>query len=230
MTRSAPRYAVYLTPPAAHPLWQLGCTWLGRDPAHAPPYPGPAREFVREPWRYGFHATLKAPMRLAPDIGEAVFLAAVRGVARGHHAFPMPRLAVGTLAGFLALVPQAAVPAGHPLRRLADDCVTRLDHWRATPTVAELQRQDKVGLDPRQRAQVSAYGYPYVLDDWRCHFTLSDGLAGVDAPSAAALRAQAEQHFGPALDAPWTCDALSVFVEPAAGQAFELRERFGLSK
>jgi hypothetical protein len=230
MTGAAPRYAVYLTPPAGHPLWQLGCTWLGRDPARAPPYAGPAREFVREPWRYGFHATLKAPMRLAHGLSETTFLDAVRGVARDHTAFPMPRLEVGLLSGFLALRPQAAVPSGHPLRRLADDCVTRLDRWRATPTAAELQRQDKPGLNARQRAQVSAFGYAYVLDDWRCHFTLSDGLAGVDASRAAAVRAQAEQHFGPALDTAWTCDALSVFVEPAAGQAFELREQFGLSK
>ena len=121
------------------------------------------------------------------------------------------------------------MPAGHPLRRLADDCVTRLDRWRAPLSTAELQRQNKPGLDARQQARLSAFGYPYVLDDWRCHFTLSDSLAGVDPSRAAWLRTAAEQHFGSALDVAWTCEALSVFVEPAAGAPFELRERVKLA-
>lgn len=228
MNGPAPRYAVYLAPPAAHPLWQLGCAWLGRDPAQRPPYPGPAREFVHEPWRYGFHATLKAPMRLAHGIGETLFLAAVRGVAREHSAFVMPRLEVGVLADFLALRPVAAVDAGHPLRRLADDCVTRLDRWRAPLSPTELQRQNKPGLGARQQALVSTLGYAYVLDDWRCHFTLSDSLAGIDVARAAAWRTEAEQHFGPALDLACTCDALCVFVESAPGAPFELHERVAL--
>lgn len=230
MSAPASRYAVYLVPGAGHPLWRAGCDWLGRDPAAPPPYPGPARPVVGEPWRYGFHATLKAPMRLAAGVSEATFLAAVRGVAWGHAAFPMPRLEVAGLADFLALRPAAPLVAHHPLRRLADDCVTRLDRWRARPAMAdELQRQMKPGLDARQRSQVAALGYAFVLDDWRCHFTLSDSLSGVDGPDAAALREAAERHFEPALGAPWHCDAVSVFVEPAPGEPFELRARAALA-
>ena len=61
-----PRYAVYWTPPADHPLWRAGCDWLGRDAERAQvdrPGEGP-EALTRAPRRYGFHATLKAPMRL----------------------------------------------------------------------------------------------------------------------------------------------------------------------
>jgi hypothetical protein len=121
------------------------------------------------------------------------------------------------------------VNAAHPLRRLADDCVTRLDRWRAPPAASELQRQMKPGLDARQRSHVAAFGYAHVLEDWRCHFTLSNGLAGVDASGAGALRAAAAHHFKPALDAIWTCDELDLYVEPAPGEPFELRVRVALS-
>ena len=229
MSGAAPRYAVYLVPADGHPLWRAGCDWLGRDPALGPPHAGPARPCVSEPWRYGFHATLKAPMRLAAGVSEATFLAAVRGVARGHTAFPMPRLEVAGLADFLALRPDTPLSAEHPLRRLADDCVTGLDRWRAQPAAAdELRRHMRPGLDARQRMHVNTLGYAFVLDDWRCHFTLSDSLSGLDGADAAALRVAAEQHFGPALDAPWRCDAVCVFVEPAPGEPFELRARVGL--
>ena len=229
MTGSAPRYAVYLTPPADHALWLAGCAWLGRDPTRGPALAAPAREIVRSPWRYGFHATLKAPMRLAAGVNEAAFLAAVRGVARDHVVFSMPRLEVGRLDDFLALRPTVPLAPDHPLRRLADDCVIRLDRWRARPTVAELRRQMKPGLDARQRSQVTALGYAFVLDDWRCHFTLSGSLSGIDAPDAAALRAAADRHFESVLGESWRCDALSVFVEPAPGEPFELRARAVLS-
>jgi len=228
VSRGAPRYAVYLTPPPAHPLWCAGNEWLGRDPTQGPPHAGPACELVREPWRYGFHATLKAPMRLADGVTENTFFAALRELARQHAAFEMPAFQVGVLDDFLALRPAVAIGAQHPLRVLADDCVQGLERWRAPVDAAELQRHLKPGLNARQRAQVAAFGYAFVFDDWRCHFTLSGGLAAVDASSAEAVRDAAVLHFTPAVRAAWTCDALSVFVEPRPGAPFELRQRVDL--
>ena len=66
----APRYAVYWMPEPGHPLWAAGCTWLGRDGGAGGAGGGPARRHVASPWRYGFHATLKAPLRFAPGVRE----------------------------------------------------------------------------------------------------------------------------------------------------------------
>ena len=45
------------------------------------------------PWRYGFHATLKAPMALAGDVHESNWLAAVRALAARYEPFEMPHCA-----------------------------------------------------------------------------------------------------------------------------------------
>ncbi|RZJ38530.1 MAG: DUF1045 domain-containing protein, partial [Brevundimonas sp.] len=62
------RTAIYFTPPAGAPLTRAAALWLGRDA-----FTGEAtREadaeidaLVAEPARYGFHATMRAPFRIA---------------------------------------------------------------------------------------------------------------------------------------------------------------------
>ena len=72
---SAPiRWAVYLAPPPESALWRFGSDVIGRDAASGERNAGFAldgfdaaawRALTSEPRRYGFHATLKAPFRLA---------------------------------------------------------------------------------------------------------------------------------------------------------------------
>jgi hypothetical protein len=219
------RFAVYYTPPAEHPLWRAGCAWLGRD-ASGDVTP-PACEQVRTPWRYGFHATLKAPMRLAPGCDEAGLREAVAALAESMPRFAMPALAVARLSGFIALRPVEAVAPAHPLRRLADACVTDLDRFRAPMTSADLQRRLAVPLDPVQQAMLFRYGYPHVLDQFRFHMTLSDRLT--EQPAVAErLRQAAAAHFADALALPLACDSLSLFIDPEGGQPLRLAERFPL--
>lgn len=222
------RHAVYLVPPPSHPLAAAGASWLGRDAGLPPPYAPPRHTLVAEPWRYGFHATLKAPMALAAEVREPLLRAALRGIAQRHAPFEMPPLQVSALAGFLALRPLVPPSRDHRLRRLADDCVLTLDHYRAKPSPAELQRRLKPGLKEPHLDNIGRFGYPFVLDEWRLHLTLSNTLAGIEAERADALAACARRHFAAALAQPWLCDALAWFVEPAPGEPLELRERFAL--
>lgn len=224
---AAPRHAVYFAPPPEHPLWVAGCAWLGRD-ARVVPAPPPARAEVASPWRYGWHATLKAPMRLQPGREESDWLDAVQRLARAHPPFEMPVLEVARLAGFLALRPVSALAPGHALRRLADDCVRQLDAWRAAPTAEEFERQCWAGMSERQRRHVDRFGYAHVLEDWRFHMTLSNDLASLAEPGIEALLADARRHFEQSLNEALCCDALYVFVEPAPGAPFEMHFRFPL--
>jgi Protein of unknown function (DUF1045) len=222
------RYAVYFAPASEHPLWQAGCSWLGRDPSQVPA-PPPASPAVRSPWRYGWHATLKAPIQLRDGECESRWLDAVATLAAEHGAFEMPTLHVAQVDDFLALSPERLLEATHPLRRLADRCVVDLDGWRAPLTPAERQRQSWPGMSTRQLDQVDRYGYAHVLDDWRFHMTLSDSVTGWPAAQVADLRGAAQTHFELALTAPLRCEALCVFVEPTPGAPFELRHRFPLA-
>lgn len=168
-------------------------------------------------------------MSLAPGVDERNWLAAVKGLAARHAPFAMPALRVDMLADFLALRPEQALTADHPLRRLADDCVQQLDAWRAPLSHPQRERQLKPGLSERQREHVQRFGYAHVLDDWRFHMTLTGSLAALDPARRAALRQAAEDHFAAALAVPLCCDALCVFVEPSPGVPFELRHRFLLA-
>jgi hypothetical protein len=219
------RHAVYYAPPEDHALWRAGCDWLGRDP-QAGDAPPPRRAHVEAPWRYGFHATLKAPMPLADGATEAGFIDAVRRLAAGHAPFAMPALHVATLGEFVALRPREPLAADHPLRRLADDCVVHLDPWRAAAAGGERTRQLRPGHGERQQANVERYGYAHVLDDWRFHMTLSDPLPD-DERRDVVLQA-ARHHFAPALLVPLVCDALCLFIEPQRGAPFELGHRIAL--
>jgi hypothetical protein len=225
--KTAPRHAVYFVPELTHPLWSAGCTWLGRA-ADGSAATAASRPETATPWRYGWHATLKAPMRLASGVSEAHWLEAVAEVAVQHTPFALPLLAVAILGDFLALRPVQPLPAAHQMRRLADDCVLQLDRCRAPFAADNLARLQEAEHDLRRRANVARNGYAHVLDDWRFHMTLTGSLAGLSAEGADALCATAERHFAAALHVPLRCDALCLFVEPAPGEPFELRHRVGL--
>ena len=215
------RYGIYYTPPPDHLLWRAGCEWLGRDPS-VPAVTPPARVGVNEPWRYGFHATLKPPMRLIDGRDEESLRTAIAELAKRTPRFEMPRLSVQPLGEFIALRPADPLPPDHPLRRLADACVTELDAWRAPPSVEEQQRRAALTLSEAERGTLQRYGYPYVLDHWRFHMTLTDRHADVLLPAAV-------EHFAEALAQPLGCDSLSLFVESAPGQPFRLVHRFALA-
>ena len=221
------RYALYFAPPADHPLWRAGCTWLGRDAESGAALSPPARAEVSTPWRYGFHATLKAPLRLKPGLTEHDFLQAVQAWASQQSAFLMPALEVAELGDFLALRPTTPPAADHPLRRLADACVLELDPWRAALTEAQQKRYLQPHLTPGQRGHVERLGYAHVLEDWRFHMTLSNGLGELER---AGLKPLAEAHFAAALGQPLWCGELCVFTEAAAEEPFFLTHRFALGE
>lgn len=222
----AARYAVYFAPDAAHPLWQTGCDWLGRD-ATDEQDDRPAPPQRSEPWRYGFHATLKPPMRLRPGLEEAELDPALQALAAGFAAFQMPRLQVDMLTDFVALRPASPLARTHPLWRLADACVTALDHFRAPPTEAELARRLRQPLQPDDRARLEAWGYPQVLEGWRFHMTLSDPLP--TSAQAAVLRA-AREHFAKALAGPaLRCLDLCLFKQGGPARPFVLKRRYRLA-
>ncbi len=215
------RYAIYWAPDSDHPLAQVGADWLAQTGAP-----------VSEPALYGFHATLKPPFRLASGCSEADLLAATQALARRQRVFAMPALQLAWLQGFLALRPTEALAPDHPLWRLADACVTELDHLRRPPDEAELRKRRAAGLDAEQEDLLLRWGYPHLLQRWRFHMTLSENaFAGRrDSPSAQALHARLAALLAPALARPLRCDSISVFRQAGPGRAFEPWRRVGFGR
>ena len=215
------RVAVYYAPTLNDPLWPAGCTWLGRDPETAttlmqPPIPG-LPEMTASPRRYGFHATLKPPMRLQTPY--AAFIAAAEALAATLKPFPLPPLAVVDHKGFLALRETRPSPE---LQALADACVAGLDDHRAPPTPEELARRRRHPLPPAQDAMLERWGYPHVFETWFFHMTLSRRLS---PPEREQVQPQAAEHFSAALPLPRQVDALTIYTEAEPGSPFLIAER-----
>jgi putative phosphonate metabolism protein len=179
---SLPRYAIYYVAPPDSDLDRFGAALLGYDALIGSDLPLPDgiaqsvpdwREVTRDPRKYGFHATLKAPLALAPGKTEAGLLAACETFAGTPRAIPMIRPVVDSISGFIAVVP---AEASADLERLAADCVREFDCFRAPLTPEDRARRNPSALTARQRDHLDRFGYPYVLEDFRFHMTLTGRL------------------------------------------------------
>ncbi len=229
MPDAAPhRVAVYFAPPPGSGLERDAAAWLGRSPwppadtkgAEPAGMASGADTIVSAPRRYGFHATLKAPFRLAPDTDIEGLRAALRDLGESVRAVTIPALTLSRLGPFFALT--EAEPAD-AMMALAGNVVRRLEPFRAALTEAELARRRQARLDEREAAYLERYGYPYVLDAFRFHLTLT---GPIDEPDRDAVEAMLEERFAGHLGRPCTVDALTLFVEPEPGAPFIARARY----
>src|SRR5689334_18125774 len=128
-----PRYAIYFAAGSDSALTRFGAELLGYDAYIGDELPFPAdalriapdwRDVTSDPRKYGFHATLKAPMALAPGKTEAELMAACAAFAGRVRPIPAIRPAVDSISGFIAVIPADPVDA---LQQLAADCVREFD-------------------------------------------------------------------------------------------------------
>lgn len=216
------RYAIYFSPQRHSPWWQFGAHWLGRDECNGAPLvqpelaqlsSGELQAMTAEPRRYGFHATLKAPIRLRGEHNVAGLMARMQALAASLKPVPLGPLQVVTLGNFVALVP---VAAPDQLSALAAQCVTALDALRAPLSAAELARRRAAPLDARELELLQLYGYPYVLERFRFHFSLSGPLATTDAQRV--MQAVLEPVAQLNATVPLLLERLCLFVETTPGQ------------
>lgn len=126
-----------------------------------------------EPRRYGFHATLKAPFRLAPGVSENDILHKLEQFAQEAWCLGEVSLVPRVLKSFIALTPESPVPE---LDALAARAVVAFEPFRAPLDSAEMKRRLESPLTPRQRDYLDVYGYPYVFEEFRFHMTLTGSL------------------------------------------------------
>jgi putative phosphonate metabolism protein len=220
------RVGLYYAPAEDDPLSRCASAWLGRDAASGavlaqPDLPDIAA-ITANPRMYGFHATLKPPMRLRTGVEWGALLEVTGEIAAGVAPFDLPRLAVADLHGFLAL--RETVPSPE-LQALADICVAGADALREPPDEAELARRRRNGLPPAQEKMLTRWGYPYVFATWFFHMTLTRRLT---AAEHAIYRPAAEAFVAEAVAQPRRVVDICLFVQAAPGAPFILRERVPL--
>lgn len=229
------RYAIYLAPPPETPLWRFGSRVIGYDATTDEDVEGfelPSiigvtwRGLTTAPRAYGFHATLKAPFRLVEGMTLTDLQEAMDTFCGRRQAFDVGPLGVSVVAqgdgGFVALTLQC--PSAE-LGALEAKTVRSFDRFRAPLSNAEIARRNASALTARQKAHLSQWGYPFVMEDFRFHMTLTGWLANpADITDHLADVYAAEvgpQHL--------TVDALVLFEQLEPERAFRVvgRHPFG---
>jgi putative phosphonate metabolism protein len=228
------RYAIYYAPPQDSPLWLQGSRWLGWDAISGHPLPQPRfrdidadnlAELTRTPARYGFHATLMAPFRLKTLRSAAELEAAVDEFAARQQPIALPSLILAQLDHCFCLRPARHVPA---LQSLSSMCTREFDRFRAPLHPSELARRKAAQLSGQEKKNLELWGYPYVFEQFRFHFTLTTRVTEVrhkERVHAALLAA-----FGPLLDTSLEIESVCLFVEPSPGQPMRCLHRFPFSR
>lgn len=221
------RYAIYYAPREG--VFADACAaWLGWDmqagravaQPDLPGLPRPLAELTRAPRKYGFHGTIRAPFR--PACNEARLIEAVEDCAASLAPLRGEGLALADLHGFLALLPEGCDDGLHAL---GEAVVRATDPLRLPLTEAEIARRRPEALSPRQRDLLDRWGYPFVMEEFRFHLTLTDQLRpGEQAPVMAAL----SDWLAPSLPRPFVIEDLCLVGEDQAGR-FHLVHRAALS-
>ena len=222
------RYAIYYAPRDGA-FAEAVAAWLGWDAMQGcavvhpdlAGLPAPVQDLTAEPRKYGFHGTIKAPFRLAEGVGFAQVQAEMAALAAGLRPVVMPGLRLTALKGFVALLPEGDEA---DLLELGAEVVTRLDHLRAELTEPEIAKRRPERLTPRQRDLLGCWGYPYVMEEFRFHLTLTGSL---EPAAVQAVVAVLGPWLQPVLPRPFVIADLCLFGEDAAGR-FHLVSRHAL--
>jgi len=222
------RYAVYYAPPPGG-LAAFTAAWLGWDAetaqSRAHPeiggLPQAVAALTATPRKYGFHGTIKPPFRLAPGTDAEGLKVACAALAARLAPVTLPGLELVDLHGFVALTPLGDQAV---LADLAAEVVRALDPFRAPPTPDEIARRAPDRLSDRQRALLAQWGYPFVMDQFQFHLTLTGSLT--PAESAATLRAL-QPHLAPLVPRPFVLADLALFGQRQDGM-FRVLHRYPL--
>jgi hypothetical protein len=227
------RYAIYAAPGVGSTdatgmlLRERAESWLGRSVTGRATSRGVPQGWTRtdvdritlDARRYGFHGTLKPPFRLAPGHTIDDVAAATARLAASTTRVTIPRLTISRIGRFYALTPGEDAPALHAL---AASVVTKLDQFRAPATPEELARRNPHTLTERQRTLLSELGYPYVLDEFRFHLTLTDRVPDDRHDQVDQVEQTLRHWFRDCLGRNVTLDALALFVETEPGAPFRI--------
>lgn len=235
MTARSGRYAIYLAPEAESALGRFVNSVIGYDANSGEDVPqssasdlphGVWEEIASDPRRYGAHATLKAPFRLAHNCDLEELKHDLAEFAAGWRAFNLGPLVVTCITretggGFVALAQQNI---SRDLSTLAAATVVRFDRFRAPLTAAEIARHRPERFTKRQRRNLKDYGYPFILDDFTFHITLTNVLASPE-PITRALADRFAMEVG-AVN--FCVAALYLFEQTTLGERFRVAGRFPL--
>jgi hypothetical protein len=220
MTLRFRRYAIYWTPPRESALDAFGRSWFGGETFGLPA--DLAARAIDAPAHYRFHATLKAPFRLAEGATELSLQAALDAFCGMRKT---PRGGPLTLSRFQRYLGLVLSGKRSDIDWLAAQCVTHFDTFRAPTEEEDRERRQRSALTEIQRQHIEAFGYPFVLSEFRFHISLAGPL---EQNELARVEEALAPQLAPFMAEPFEIADLTLLGEPADGSAFEplSRHRF----
>ncbi len=226
-----PRYAIYFVTARGDTLDRFGAELLGYDAWTGEDLPFPPDvdkaepnwcKLTADPRKYGFHATLKAPFALAEGKAETDLRAACAAFAEKPQSIPLIVPVVDAISGFIAVIPKER---SIELEQLAAGCVIALDAFRAPLTADDRARRNPDRLTQRQRDYLDRWGYPYVMEEFRFHMTLT---GRIDQPMRERVVSMLRRRFAATGLEMLAIDAIALFRQDDAESRFRIIDRWQL--
>lgn len=224
----AGRYAVYFSPEQGSDLDLFGKCWVGRCVETGQPIAQPSlralsradlHAMTTSPRHYGFHGTIVPPFPLAHPYGSEQLVEHAINFAKARRPFELEPLNVREIGNFIALV-----PAGQErIAKLAEDCLYSFADFREQPTLAEMERRRSKGLTPAQERLLARWGYPFVLEEYRFHLTLTDSIR--DKRGRRKVLKHLSDYTTPLLRQPCAVSELCLFHQKDISSPFMLIHR-----
>lgn len=209
------RYAFYFVPDG---VWgDAGAAWLGWDNRTGTEIALATDDQTRltdRPRKYGFHATIKAPFRLAGGRSETNLIEALDTLATDHTAISLNSLKIAQIGRFYAFTAPDEQAA---LVHLSSAAVRDLDPFRAPLTEGDLARRRASKLSTEEDAALVRWGYPYVMKLFRFHLTLTGPVRSEPSPLS-----HLQSWFSDALRNPLAVDSLSLVGEREDGRFVQI--------
>ena len=216
------RYAIYYIPDL--PLFQIGSDWLGWNSITGQETTLSAnhRRITDRPRKYGFHATVKPPFSLVShsaqgDLQDAfqAFCATVSPATGGT-------LKIRRLGRFLAMTQDVQ---SNEVTELAASTVSHFDKFRAPLSDQDIAKRRQRRLTPQQDALMLRWGYPYVMQEFKFHMTLTGPLAPNEID---AIEHDANTRFREFLGQPLKIASLALLGEDSESGRFHVIEKLSL--
>ena len=213
------RYAIYHL--SIGDFHELGSAWLGwnnRLGTHCVPTLG-QDWIVERPKKYGFHATIKAPFRIADGCSERDLIDAFDTFCQSIAPVTTGVCDLRRIGRFLAITP---TDPPSDLNDLAARSVKYFDAFRAPLEQEDIDRRRKSRLTPDQDALMLRWGYPFIFEHFKYHLTLTGPLP---AEQIDTVENSARNVFRRFLKGAYGINTLSLMGEDIDGYFHEVQTR-----
>jgi hypothetical protein len=173
-----PRYAIYYSPEPGSALDKFGRAWMGGPDGAVKAGssrldPAKIAKLTESSRRYGFHGTLKPPFELNPATSLDALIEAAKVFCRSVAPVEIPPLELAEIGKFIALTSQSQSAA---LEKLSAACVRAFEAFRMPLSEGQVQNYKQNKLTVHQEQMLENWGYPYVMEEFRFHMSLTDRI------------------------------------------------------